>query len=84
MTRNTISRITSTISTLGYISETSTFLRTAERQFLVGDEALQHFDQAAGFLARHDGGHVDFRENALLPEGFGQQRALAHIFADAH
>ena len=33
VTRNTIRQITSTISTDGYISETSTFLRTASDSF---------------------------------------------------
>ena len=58
------------------------FLPHPQRQFLVGDEALQHFDEAARFFARHDGRHVNLRENALLPERLRQQRAAAHVFAD--
>ena len=64
------------------MSETRTFLRTAEREFLIGDVALQDFDEAARFFARHDGGDVDLGEDALGAEGFGEQHAFADIVAD--
>ncbi len=64
----------------GYISETSTFLRTPKRKLLIGDEALEHFDQAARFFARHHGGHVNLRENTLEAERLRQQDAAPDIF----
>ena len=57
-------------------------LAYSEREFLVRDVAFQDLTQAAALFARHDGGDVDLREDALLFEGIGKLCAAADFVTD--
>ena len=56
-------------------------LADRQRRTLVGDVAVQHLHQAAAFFPGHYRGDVHFGENALLAEGFGEQRAPPYLVA---
>jgi hypothetical protein len=81
VTRKTISRITSTISTRVHQRDEHLFAH-GERELLISDKALEDFGEAAGFFAGHHGSDVDLGEDALQAEGFRQQRAAADFFAN--
>ncbi len=57
------------------------FLLHRQRQFLIADVAVQHFAEAAAFLAGHDGGDVNFREQPLHAKRFRQHDAVADFVA---